>query len=253
MSLGINMSFTGLLNIENLKVSRDDKEILKGVNLSIDKGEIHVIMGPNGAGKSTLAYALMGHPQYKITEGSIIYKGENINPVKVDQRARKGIFLSFQYPEEIPGVTVENFLRTSKNFISGKNESVFTFSKKLNENMEKLKMNSEYSRRYLNVGFSGGEKKKNEILQMITLQPSLVILDETDSGLDIDALKIVANGVREYSSSENAILIITHYNKLLSYIKPDYVHILENGIITRKGDISLADEIEENGFSKVGI
>lgn len=240
-----------LLEIKNLKVSSENKEILSGINLSINLGEIHVIMGPNGAGKSTLAHTLMGHPDYKITDGSIIYRNERLNEMKVDERAKKGIFLSFQYPEEIPGVTVENFIRTSKCSISGERQGIFSFKKELKNNMKKLEINDEYSSRYLNVGFSGGEKKKNEILQMISLNPTLAILDETDSGLDIDAIKIVAKGVNEFSCPNNSILIITHYNKLLEYIKPDFVHILRNGKISETGDISLAQQIEKHGFNGV--
>lgn len=237
-----------LLDIKNLKASTDGKEILKGIDLTINKGEIHVIMGPNGAGKSTLANVLMSHPKYEVTDGDIIFKGENINDAGTDERAKKGIFLSFQYPEEVPGITVENFLRASKVAVTGKPIKLMEFKRKLKEKMSLLKIDEAYAQRYLNVGFSGGEKKKNEILQMTILEPSLAILDETDSGLDVDAIKIVAEGVKSYASSENAILIITHHKKLLDYLKPDFVHILLDGKIVKSSDISLADEIEAKGF-----
>lgn len=238
----------GLLDIRNLHTKVDDKEILKGLDLKINKGEIHVIMGPNGAGKSTLANALMSHPKYKITEGEVIFEGENINALKADERARKGIFLSFQYPEEVPGVTVENFLRTSKAAITGKQVKLLEFKKDLREKMDLLKMKGEYARRYLNVGFSGGEKKKNEILQMAILEPKLAILDETDSGLDVDAIRVVSEGVKLLANEDRAILIITHHNKILEYLKPDYVHVLVDGKIIKTGDMELAKEIEDKGY-----
>jgi Fe-S cluster assembly ATP-binding protein len=237
-----------LLKIENLKTEIEGKEILKGLNLEIGKGKVHVIMGPNGAGKSTLANTLMGHPKYKITDGKIIFEDEEINELKADERAKKGIFLSFQYPEEITGVTVENFLRTAKMAVTGKPLKILSFKKALKEKMELLEMKEEYAGRYLNLGFSGGEKKKNEILQMAILEPKLAILDETDSGLDVDAIRIVAQGVNALKCSENSMLIITHHNKILDYLKPDYVHILVNGKIVKTGDFSLAKEIEANGY-----
>lgn len=237
-----------LLKIANLKTKVEDKEILKGLNLDIGKGEVHVIMGPNGAGKSTLANTLMGNPGYKISEGEIIFEGEVINDLRTDERARKGIFLSFQYPEEISGVTVENFLRTAKMAVTGKPLKIMAFIKTLKEKMELLEMDEEYAKRYLNVGFSGGEKKKNEILQMAILEPKLAILDETDSGLDVDAIRIVSQGVNALKSSENSILIITHHVKILDYLKPDFVHILVGGRIARTGDLALAKEIEAKGY-----
>ncbi|MFL0269119.1 Fe-S cluster assembly ATPase SufC [Candidatus Clostridium radicumherbarum] len=237
-----------LLKIENLKTEIEGKEILKGLNLEIKKGEVHVIMGPNGAGKSTLANTLMGHPKYKITDGKILFENEEINELKADERAKKGIFLSFQYPEEIPGVTVENFLRTAKMAVTGKPLKILSFKRALKEKMELLEMKEEYAERYLNLGFSGGEKKKNEILQMAILEPKLAILDETDSGLDVDAIRIVSQGVNALKNSENSILIITHHNKILDYLKPDYVHILVDGKIVKTGDFSLAKEIEANGY-----
>jgi Fe-S cluster assembly ATP-binding protein len=237
-----------LLEIKSLKANADGKEILKGIDLKINKGEVHVVMGPNGAGKSTLANVLMKHPKYEVTEGEIIFKDEIINNAGTDERAKKGIFLSFQYPEEVPGITVENFLRASKVAVTGKPIKLMEFKKKLKEKMALLKIDEAYAQRYLNVGFSGGEKKKNEILQMTILEPSLAILDETDSGLDVDAVKIVAEGVRSYANSENAILVITHHRKLLDYLKPDFVHILLDGKIVKSSDSSLADEIEAKGF-----
>lgn len=237
-----------LLGINNLKVKIDDQEILKGIDLDINPGEIHVIMGPNGGGKSTLAYTLMGHPRYEITEGEILLEGEEISELSPDKRARKGLFLSFQYPEEIPGVTVEEFLRTSKTAVSGQQKRLIPFKKLLKTKMDELEMKEEYASRYLNLGFSGGEKKKNEILQMSILEPKLAILDETDSGLDVDAIRIVAEGVNRLHDESRSILVITHYNKLLEYIKPDFVHILLDGKIVKSGGIELAQEIEKFGF-----
>lgn len=240
-----------LLKINNLKTSVEGKEILKGLNLEIGKGEIHVIMGPNGAGKSTLANTLMGHPKYSIIDGEMVFEGDIINDLKVDARARKGIFLSFQYPEEVPGITVENFLRTAKGTVAGKVQNIIQFRKALKEKMKLLKMDESYAQRYLNLGFSGGEKKKNEILQMAVLEPKLAILDETDSGLDVDAVRIVAEGVSKLVNEENSILIITHHNRILDYLKPDYVHVLMDGRIVKTGDMSLAREIEESGYDAI--
>ncbi len=240
-----------LLNIKGLKVNIDDKEILKGLDLNINKGEIHIIMGPNGSGKSTLAYTLMGHPKYEIKEGTIEFHGELINEMKADERAKKGIFLSFQYPEEIPGVTVEDFLRTAKTSVTGKMQGIMAFKKLLKEKMELLEMKEEYASRYLNLGFSGGEKKKNEILQMSILEPKLAILDETDSGLDVDAIRIVAEGVKRIKDESKSILVITHYNKLLDYLEPDYIHILLNGKIVKTGGMELAKEIDDEGYENI--
>ena len=237
-----------LLKIENLKTQIEGKEILKGLNLEISRGEVHAIMGPNGAGKSTLANTLMGHPKYEIIDGEMIFEGDVINGLKANERAQKGLFLSFQYPEEIPGVTVENFLRTAKIAVTGKPLKVMAFKKALKEKMELLEMKEEYAQRYLNQGFSGGEKKKNEILQMAILEPKLAILDETDSGLDVDAIRIVAQGVNALKNSENSILVITHHNRILDYLKPDFVHIMVEGKIVKTGDFSLAKEIEANGY-----
>ena len=240
-----------LLSIEDLKVSIDEKEILKGIDLQIGKGEIHIIMGPNGSGKSTVAYTLMGHPEYQITDGEIEFEGEIVNDLRADERAKKGIFLSFQYPEEIPGVTVEEFLRTAKMAVSDERIGLMSFKRLLNEKMEQLDMDEEYASRYLNIGFSGGEKKKNEVLQMSILEPKLAILDETDSGLDVDAIRIVAEGVKEFKDESRSILVITHYNKLLDYLEPDYIHILLDGRIVKTGGMELAQEIEQRGYEDI--
>ena len=239
-----------LLKITNLCANVGEKEILKGLNLTINKGETHVIMGPNGSGKSTLANVILNNPEYTKTDGTITFEGENINDLKTDEIARKGIFMSFQSPEEIPGISVMNFLKYAKSKSTGKPVKIFEFKKEIEENMNELKMKSSYAGRNLNVGFSGGEKKKTEILQMLTLKPKLAILDETDSGLDVDAIKIVSKGIKMFSNSENATLIITHGTKILKELDVDYVHILINGrIVTTKGG-ELAKEIEENGYEK---
>lgn len=237
-----------LLKVIDLRIEADDKEILKGLNLEINKGEIHVIMGPNGAGKSTLANALMNNPKYKRLNGDIEFDGENINELRTDERAKKGLFLSFQYPEEIPGITVENFLKYAKRTTDGNVLKHFKFDLDLKKNMKELKMDESYSGRYLNVGFSGGEKKKNEILQMLTLNPKLAILDESDSGLDVDAIRIVSKGIKMFSNENNGVLIITHNTKILENLEPDYVHVLIDGKIVKTGDGSLAREIEEKGY-----
>lgn len=237
-----------LLKIKDLHTFAGDKEILKGLSLTINRGEIHVVMGPNGAGKSTLANTLMNSPAYRIGQGEIFFEGQVINDLKTHERAKKGMFLSFQNPEEIPGVTVENFLRTAKMNITGENISLLKFRILLYEKMNLLKMDKSYAKRFLNVGFSGGEKKKNEILQMAILEPKLAILDETDSGLDIDAIKVVSEGVRALANNDTSMVIITHHNKILQHLKPDFVHILVDGKIVKTGDASLIKEIEQNGF-----
>lgn len=245
------------LEIKNLHVSIEDKEILKGVDLTIDKGEVHAIMGPNGTGKSTLAYALMGHPAYNITEGEVLLNGENILELEADERSRKGIFLAFQYPVAIPGVTVANFLRTALNARrkavnpDDKGVSLVEFRKLLKEKMELLKMDSAFAGRYLNDGFSGGEKKRAEILQMATLRPEIAILDETDSGLDIDALRIVSEGVNALRGPDLGVLLITHYQRILNYIKPDYVHVMLGGRVVESGGPDLALHLEEHGYDWV--
>lgn len=237
-----------LLKIKDLHTKVDDKAILKGLNLEINKGEVHVIMGPNGAGKSTLANAILGHPKYEVTSGNIEFENEEISELKTNERAKRGIFLSFQNPEEVPGINVENFIRTAKSSIIGKPVSMLTFNMKLQNKLAALKIDKSYAERYLNVGFSGGEKKKNEILQMILLEPKLAILDETDSGLDVDAVKIVSQGVNMYKNENNSILIITHNTKILEHLIPDYVHVLIDGKIVHTGKASLAEDINRNGY-----
>ena len=239
-----------LLEIKNLYANADTKEILKGLNLKIKKNEVHVIMGPNGAGKSTLANIILGNPQYTRVSGDILFEEENINELKTDERAKKGIFMSFQTPEEIPGISVQNFIKSAKVAKDGKPVKIFEFKKNLEEKMEALNMNKEYSLRDLNVGFSGGEKKKNEILQMLMLNPKLVILDETDSGLDVDAVKTVSKGINMFHNKDNAVLIITHGTKILENLNIDYVHVLVGGRIIKTGDGSLAKEIEKNGYEQ---
>lgn len=239
-----------LLEIKNLYVTTEKKEILKGINLKINKGEIHVIMGPNGSGKTTTANAILNNPIYKKEKGTIEFNNEDITNLKTDEIARKGIFMSFQQPEEIPGITITNFLKYAKNKTTGKPVKVFEFKDELKKYMEELKMDSKNIERSLNVGFSGGEKKKNEILQMLVLNPKLAILDETDSGLDVDAIKTVSKGIEMFKNDENAVIIITHNTKILHSLKVDFVHILVNGKIVKTGTQELAKEIEENGYSK---
>jgi len=245
------------LVIKNLHVSIENKEILKGVDLAVKQGEIHAIMGPNGTGKSTLAYTLMGHPSYTVTGGEIWFKGKNLLELATDERSRLGLFLAFQYPVAIPGVTVANFLRSAVNSRrrlvtpEDKGMPILEFRKMLKEKMELLKMDSAFSGRYLNDGFSGGEKKRAEILQMATLKPEIAILDETDSGLDIDALRIVAEGVNALSGAELGVLVITHYQRLLNYIKPQFVHIMLGGKIVESGGPDLALQLEKRGYDWV--
>lgn len=239
-----------LLEIKDLHVNAEDKEILKGIDLTINKGEIHVIMGPNGSGKTTTANAILNNPAYTKTSGSIEFDGENINDLKTDEIARKGIFMSFQLPEEIPGVSVTNFLKYAKNKVTGKPVKIFQFKDELKKYMEELNMNPKNMERSLNVGFSGGEKKKNEILQMLVLNPKLAILDETDSGLDVDAIRTVSKGIQMFKNENNAVLIITHNTKILHSLKVDYVHVLVNGKIVTTGGQELAEEIEDNGYAQ---
>ena len=238
-----------LLHIENLHLSVNEKPILHNLHLTVNAGEIHVVMGPNGAGKSTLAAAIVGNPIFQIDKGSIFFEGTLLNDLPVFERARKGIFLSFQNPEEIPGLKVEEFLRASKEAVTGKKIPALTFHKELLRLMQSLNFNPEYADRSLNVGFSGGEKKKNEILQLAVLQPKLAILDETDSGLDIDATKTVFEGVAKLKTPEMGILIITHHSKVLDYLKPDHVHVLINGSLVKSGGIELVEHIQKHGYA----
>ena len=240
-----------MLNIKNLEATIDNKHILKGLNLDIKPGEVHAIMGPNGSGKSTLANVLSGKNGYDI-KGDINFNGENLSELSIEERAQKGIFLAFQYPLEIPGVNTNIFLKTSLNSVRkarGEKElDTLTFLKLIKEKAAELGINEKFLSRQLNVGFSGGEKKKNEILQMKLLQPNLSILDETDSGLDIDALRIVADGVNSYKSKDKAFLIITHYQRLLDYIKPDFIHVLSKGKIIKTGNADLGTQLEKTGY-----
>ncbi len=241
-----------MLKIENLHASIDDKEILKGINLTVNPGEVHAIMGPNGAGKSTMANIIAGKEEYKISKGRIKLEDEDISELLPEERAHKGVFLSFQYPVEIPGVTVTNFIKTAINETrkaKGLEEMpAKEMLKMIREKAALLEMDRKFLSRSLNQGFSGGEKKRNEIFQMAMLEPKLAILDETDSGLDIDALRIVANGVNKLKSKDNSVIVITHYQRLLEYIKPNFVHVLYDGKIVKSGDASLALELEEKGY-----
>lgn len=241
-----------MLSIKNLKASIEDKEILKGINLEIKPGEVHAIMGPNGSGKSTLSSVITGREEYEVTEGEMFFEGEDLAELGPDERAHEGIFLSFQYPVEIPGVSVTNFIKTAINE-SRKAKGLDPMPagemlKMMKEKMATLEMDKSFLSRSINEGFSGGEKKRNEIFQMAMLNPKLAILDETDSGLDIDALRIVAEGVNKFKNENNAVLLITHYQRLLDYIKPDFVHVLMNGRIVKSGDRNLALELEKKGY-----
>lgn len=237
-----------LLRVENLHVSVGGKELLHGINLTVNKGEVHVIMGVNGAGKSTLLHAIMGNPVYKVTEGHIYFEGQDITYLSVDKRAKLGLFLSFQNPISVAGITMENFIRTAKTTISGKQQRLFPFKRLMKARMEDLSMDPSYADRYLNDGFSGGERKKSEILQMRILDPKLAMLDETDSGLDVDAVRIVSKNISEYHNENNSLLIITHLNQILKFITPEFVHVLIDGRIVKEGGPELVDEIETNGF-----
>lgn len=251
---------TSLLKIENLHVIVEGNEIIQGLDLEVKVGEVHAIMGPNGSGKSTLAYTLMGKPGYEITAGKIHLRGEDVSEMEPEERALKGLFLSFQYPVAIPGVTVANFLMTALHSLSknengsGKYKEIRkNFRNDLKKNMDLLKIDHAFARRYLNDGFSGGEKKRMEILQLLALQPTLAILDETDSGLDIDALRIVSEGVQAYINSERAVLVITHYQRILNHLKPNFVHILSKGKIISSGGPELALKLEEEGYQAFGV
>lgn len=243
------------LVIKDLHVSVDTKEgakqILRGVDLTINSGEIHAIMGPNGSGKSTLAYALAGHPKYTITQGEVTLDGENVLEMSVDERARAGLFLAMQYPVEVAGVSVSNFLRTAKTAIDGKAPALRHWVKDMNTAMDKLRMDKSFAERSVNEGFSGGEKKRHEILQMELLQPKFAVLDETDSGLDVDALRIVSEGInRVKDNTEAGMLVITHYTRILKYVKPDFVHVFVNGRIAEEGGPELAERLEDEGYDR---
>ncbi|MBS3175772.1 Fe-S cluster assembly ATPase SufC [Candidatus Woesearchaeota archaeon] len=240
----------GHLKVENIRIAAQGKEIVKGVSLEVKPGQIVAIMGPNGSGKSTLANAIMGHPEYEVTAGKIVLDGEDLTPLSVDQRAKKGLFLSFQYPSAIEGVTISNFLRTARNAVKNITMNVIEFNNLLKEKMNLLCIDQKFISRYLNQGFSGGEKKKAEILQLAILEPSVAILDETDSGLDVDALKVVAEGITKTRTKEMGILIITHYCRILDYLKPDVVHVMLNGRIVKTGSSELAKELEKSGYAK---
>jgi Fe-S cluster assembly ATP-binding protein len=239
---------TSLFAIKDLHVNVEGKEILKGVNLTVNRGEVHALMGPNGSGKSTLANALMGHPRYEVTQGRVLLDGEDILPLSADQRARRGMFLAFQYPLEIPGVKVRHFLRTAVKATKAQELSVTEFRKQLFDKMALLEMDRSFAERYLNEGFSGGEKKRNEILQMAMLEPAMAILDETDSGLDIDALRIVASGINKLAGPERGMLLITHYQRILNYVEPQFVHVFFDGRVVRSGGKELAQELEAKGY-----
>jgi len=250
-----------LLEIRNLHVATEDgTEIVRGVDLSVSSNEVHAVMGPNGSGKSTLAYALMGHPAYRITDGDVLLDGESILELEADERAKRGLFLAFQYPHAVPGVTVASFLRSALNAMrkarnGGEDDPVKIpeFRKQLDTAMKQLEVPKEIAGRYLNDGFSGGEKKRVEILQMAMLSPRVAVLDETDSGLDIDALRIVASGVRALVGPEMGALVITHYQRILNYIQPDYVHVFVDGRIVREGGPELAEQLEAEGYQAFGV
>jgi len=239
------------LEIRNLHVRIEEREILHGVNLTVEKGQTHALMGPNGSGKSTLANSIMGNPNYEVTEGQVIFNGEDMTEASPDERARAGLFMAFQYPATIPGVSVANFLRLAVNARRDEPMKVKDFGKFMRENVDMLKIDSSFVSRYLNEGFSGGEKKRAEILQMAMLKPEIAVLDETDSGLDIDALRIVADGVNALSGPDLGSLIITHYTRILNYVRPQFVHIMLDGRVVREGGPELADELEEKGYDFV--
>ncbi len=239
------------LVIDDLHVSVEDKEILRGVNLTVEQGKIHALMGPNGSGKSTLAYALAGHPRYRVTGGKVTFKGEDILTLTPDERARLGMFLAMQYPVEVPGVSVTNFLRTALNAVRGTDVPVRQFAKDLREQMQLLDMDGKFAERSLNEGFSGGEKKRHEILQMALLRPALAILDETDSGLDVDALKVVSEGINRFrAKTGHGVLLITHYTRILRYVRPDFVHVFVAGRIVEEGGPELAEVLENEGYER---
>jgi Fe-S cluster assembly ATP-binding protein len=240
-----------MLKIENLRAEIDGQEIVKGLDLEVGKGEIHAIMGPNGSGKSTLSNVLMGHPRYEVTGGSITFQGEDVLEMEADERAKLGMFLAFQYPSEVPGVSVANFLRTAVNSVREEELSPMEMFRLIQDKMKVMQMDPKFAERYLNEGFSGGEKKRNEILQMLMLEPKLAIMDETDSGLDIDALQVVSKGVNELRGPEFSAVIITHYQRILRYIEPDHVHVMLDGRLVTSGGKELALDLEDKGYDWV--
>ncbi len=240
-----------VLQIEDLRVEVEGKEIVQGLSLEVPAGEVHAIMGPNGSGKSTLANTLMGHPRYKVTNGRVLLKGEDITDLRPDERAQRGLFLAMQYPTAIPGVTMVNFLRAALKSVEGRDVPVREFIQKLNDALALLKMDQAFARRYVNDGFSGGEKKRAEVLQMSLLRPIMAVMDETDSGLDIDALRTVAEGINSSLSPEMGVLLITHYQRMLNYVKPDFVHVLLDGRVVMSGGEELSHQLEANGYDWV--
>lgn len=239
------------LKINNIHIGVEGSEIVRGIDLEIKPGEVHAIMGPNGSGKSTLANALMGHPKYTLSQGSIEINKEEIQNLSPDKRAKKGLFLSMQYAPEIPGVTVTNFLRLAVESMTGQKKNPLAFYAELKNKMQELKIDPEFAKRYLNVGFSGGEKKRLEVLQLLMLNPQYAVLDETDSGLDVDALKIVSEGINAFRKDTTGVLLITHYNRILQYVKPDFVHIMRDGKIIKSGGEELARQVEESGYKDI--
>jgi Fe-S cluster assembly ATP-binding protein len=238
------------LEIRDLHVAVEDKEILRGVNLTVAAGQTHAIMGPNGSGKSTLAYAIAGHPKYDVTKGEVLLDGENVLSMAVDERARAGLFLAMQYPVEVPGVSVSNFLRSAVTAVRGEAPKLREFAKDMRAAMDELQIDPAFAQRNVNEGFSGGEKKRHEILQLDMLKPKIAVLDETDSGLDIDALKVVAAGVNKFRTDETGVLLITHYTRILRYVKPDHVHVFTGGRIVEEGGPDLADQLEAEGYER---
>jgi Fe-S cluster assembly ATP-binding protein len=238
------------LEIRDLHVAVEDKEILRGVNLTVRAGETHAIMGPNGSGKSTLAYAVAGHPKYDVTRGEVLFDGEDVLAMTVDERARAGLFLAMQYPVEVPGVSVSNFLRSAVTAVRGEAPKLREFAKDLRTAMDDLQIDQSFAQRNLNEGFSGGEKKRHEILQLELLKPKIAVLDETDSGLDIDALKVVSEGINKFRSDETGVLLITHYTRILRYVQPDFVHVFAGGRIVEEGGPDLAEQLEAEGYEK---
>lgn len=236
------------LELKNLYISVENKEVVRGLDLEINMGEIHAIMGPNGSGKSSLANTIAGHPKYKITKGQILLDSKNITNLSPSDKAKAGLFLSMQHPPEIVGVTISNFLRTTVAELTGENQNPIKFYNALSERLKELNIDEKFAKRYLNVGFSGGEKKQMEILQLLTLNPKYAILDEIDSGLDVDALKMVSKGIKTFHTKDNAVLLITHYNRILQYLEPDFVHIMKSGRIVESGGKKLAERIEKEGY-----